>query len=395
MNKNRTVLLGLFFLAALGVLGYYTFALTDFNLFKKPSTLTVHFSQTNGLREGDSVLVAGMRWGKVKKLVYDPGEPDPKKRIQVLAILDQDIILRRGFTIRIEDATLLGGKNLSIEPGPAEGEYVDTRKEMLLGEVGKNPLASLGDLVAESQRGVTRIIEDLSTLTSGVREGKGPFGHLFTDEKMAQDLADTLHGAALALANLERVTADLAAGKGTAGELLANRELYDQLLTTSKKLNDTLDQTAGLVSDFRNGKGALPRLFTDERMANDLAGSVAGLNSIMKKISDGQGTIGMLVNDDSIARNVASITGKIDRGEGAGALLTKTEVYDNLVEFTENLAVVSTAVRNGQGSIGRLVMDDDIYQQVKTALLIVQRAVEEYREAAPVTTFTSVFFGAF
>jgi hypothetical protein len=40
-------------------------------------------------------------------------------------------------------------------------------------------------------------------------------------------------------------------------------------------------------------------------------------------------------------------------------------------------------------------MSDDIYQQIKAALLIVQRALEEYREAAPVTTFTSVFFGAF
>src|SRR5439155_3489858 len=104
----------------------------------------------------------------------------------------------------------------------------------------------------------------------------------------------------------------------------------------------------------------------------------------------------ILINDDSIARNVASITGRIDRGEGSfGALLTKSDVYDNLRETSENAAVITTAIRNGQGSIGHLVMDDEVYQQIKTALLIVQRALEEYREAAPITTFTSVFFGAF
>ena len=92
----------------------------------------------------------------------------------------------------------------------------------------------------------------------------------------------------------------------------------------------------------------------------------------------------------------SSILGKIDRGEGTiGALLTKTEIYDNLRATSENAAVITEAMRNGQGSLGRLIMDDDVYQQVKTALLIVQRAIEEYREAAPVTTFTSVFFGAF
>jgi hypothetical protein len=70
-------------------------------------------------------------------------------------------------------------------------------------------------------------------------------------------------------------------------------------------------------------------------------------------------------------------------------------VYENNRDTTENLAVLTGAIRNGQGSIGRLIMSDDIYQQIKAALLIVQRALEEYREAAPVTTFTSVFFGAF
>jgi hypothetical protein len=64
-------------------------------------------------------------------------------------------------------------------------------------------------------------------------------------------------------------------------------------------------------------------------------------------------------------------------------------------EITENAAVITGTMRSGQGSLGRLIMDDEIYQQVKSALLIIQRALEEYREAAPVTTFTSVFFGAF
>src|SRR5580765_1823825 len=161
MNTNRTVLLGLFFLAALGVLAYYTLFLTEADLFGKKSELVVHFAQTNGLREGDSVLVAGMRWGKVKSLEYDPTATNDR-RIVVKLRLKEDVVLRRGFTIRIEDATLLGGKNVAIEPGPADADYVDPRKEMLFGEVGRNPLASLGDLVAESQKGVTRIVEDLS-----------------------------------------------------------------------------------------------------------------------------------------------------------------------------------------------------------------------------------------
>jgi phospholipid/cholesterol/gamma-HCH transport system substrate-binding protein len=394
MPANRTILLGLFFLITLGLLGYFTLFKSDFTLFSKKTELVVHFSETNGLREGDSVLVAGMRWGKVKSLEYDPSAQNDR-RITVVATLKEDLVLREHFVIKIEDATLLGGKNLTIDPGPAGGKWVPPG-EILFGEVGRNPLSSLGDLVAESQKGVSKIIDDLSAITKGVRDGKGTAGRFITDEKMSQDLADTLQGAAKTLANLERISTDLVQGSGTAGQVLTNRELYDELLGTTRKLNKTLDETSAMVGDFRNGKGVLPRLFLDEKMGNDVAATIASVNSIVKRIDQGQGTVGMLVNDDTIASHLASILGKVDRGEGTvGALLTRTEVYDNLRETSENAAVFSAALRNGQGSLGRLAMDDEIYQQIKTALLIVQRALEEYREAAPVTTFTSVFFGAF
>ena len=396
MNKSRTVLLGLFFLATLGILGYFTLFKSDFNLFGEQHTLTIYFAQANGLREGDSVMVDGVRWGKVKDLVYDSEATDPKRRVRVDTKLRERVHLRRGFRIKIEDSTLLGGKNLSIDPGPVDGEYVDPRVETLFGEIGKNPLASLGDLVTESQRGVQKIIEDLSAITGDVRGGKGPLGRIIGDEKMGDDLAQTLKSAASTLASLDKVAKDLAAGRGTAGELLTDRSLYDELLSMVKKLSSTLDNTAGLVSDFRQGKGALPMLFGDEKVAQDLAAIVANVNKVVAKIERGEGTVGKLLGDDSIANDIAGVTHKLNGGEGTlGALLTRSDVYDNVREISENLAVVSGTVRSGQGSLGRLVMDDEIYQQVKSALLIIQRALEEYREAAPVTTFTSVFFGAF
>ena len=396
MNKSRIVLLGLFFLATLGILAYYTLFQSDFELFKKPNMMSIYFDHANGLRKGDSVVVDGVRWGKVKDLTYDSQATDPKRRIRVEAKLNEPIILRRGFRIRIEDSTLLGGKNLSIEPGPVDGAFVDPNVETLFGEVGKNPLASLGDLVADSQRGVQQIIEDLSAITGDVRGGKGPLGRMIGDASMADDLATTLKGAASALQSLDKVAKDLAAGRGTAGELLTDRELYDGLLSMVKKLNATLDQTAGLVGDFRQGKGALPMLFGDEKVAQDVAAIVANLNKVVARVERGEGTVGKLLGDESIAADVAGIVHKVNSGEGTlGALLTRSDVYDNLREITENTAVVTGAIRSGQGSLGRLIMDDEIYQQVKSALLIVQRALEEYREAAPVTTFTSVFFGAF
>src|SRR5689334_22553079 len=235
MTTSRSFLLGLFFLAALGVLGYYTLFLTNFTLFGERPKLVVHFSRTNGLREGDAVLVAGMRWGRVKQLTYDPQAPEAR-RVTVVAELNEPLELREGHVIAIEDATMLGGKNLSIDPGPAAKPAIAPGTQ-LLGIVAPNPINALGDLVRESKANVQTALEDIATLTRGVRDGKGPLGRLFRDEAMGDQLAALVGDSAKTVANLERLSADLVAGKGTAGRLLADAGLYDDLRDATRRLS--------------------------------------------------------------------------------------------------------------------------------------------------------------
>jgi phospholipid/cholesterol/gamma-HCH transport system substrate-binding protein len=394
MSSQRSFLLGLFFLVTLCVLGYYTLFLTDFTLFKSHPEIAVHFSKTNGLREGDAVLVAGMRWGRVKRMIYDPKAP-MDRRITVTASLDDPLVLRDGFKIEVEDATLLGGHNLAIDPGPADAAPIPPDRD-LFGGVAPNPLDALGSLVRESQKGVTQFVDDLSDVAHGIRAGKGVVGKLLTDEQMATDLANAVSNASQTLATVQRMTRDMEAGKGSVGQLLVNAQLYDELKDAAHKLSTTLDEATALARDARTGNGVVGRLLEDPTMGADLAQAVGDVQRILAKVNTGQGTVGRLINDDTIAKNVEDVTMRLSKGEGSlGAFLVKNDVYDNVRQITEDTAVVTGAIRSGQGSFGRMIMDDELYRDVKIALRIVERALEEYREAAPITTFTSVFFSAF
>jgi phospholipid/cholesterol/gamma-HCH transport system substrate-binding protein len=356
--------------------------------------MTVQFSETNGLREGDGVLVAGIRWGRVKEMTFDPAAPI-ETRVTVLLSLDSELPLREGFKIQIKDATLLGGRNVSIDPGPAQGAPVPTTTQ-LRGTVQSNPIEGLGKLVDASSAGVQEIIENVRIASVDLKEARGPLGRLLRDPVMADELATAVSSAARTIASMESVAKDLAAGKGTAGQLLANDELFQLLVEATRKLSLTLDEATAIAGDIRRGNGIAGRLINDETSAKELAETIANLNAITKKINDGQGTIGALINDESIARDVQTITSNLAEGQGTiGALLTNPAVYDNVRQITEDVAAITSSVRSGQGTIGRFVMDDDLYQDLKTAVRIVQRALEEFREAAPITTFTSVFFGAF
>jgi phospholipid/cholesterol/gamma-HCH transport system substrate-binding protein len=394
MSSQRTVLLGLFLLATVGVLGYYTLFLTDFTPFRDRPELRVHFAQTNGLREGDSVLVAGMRWGRVKKLTFDPAAPE-KKRIVLTASLNEPLALREGAVIEIRDATLLGGKNVWIDPGPAGAAPIPGDRE-LYGEVSGGLLDRLTGLVGDSEEGIGRILANLEQVTVNLREGKGVIGRLLGDEALADQVELAVRAAARTLEDAQAITADARAGRGTFGKLLADDSLFRDLATAASKLTVLLEEATKLATDARTGDGALGRIVGDPALGADIADAIASFNSIAKKIDEGRGLVGALVNDDAIAQDVRDTVATIARGEGTiGALLVKPEVYENLRATTEDIAVIAGQIRSGQGSLGRLVMEDDIYLAMKTALQIVSRSLEEYREAAPITTFTSVFFSAF
>jgi phospholipid/cholesterol/gamma-HCH transport system substrate-binding protein len=394
VTGTRTFLLGLLFLVALGTLAYYTLFLTNINWFKQTYDLQVHFPELNGLKEGDPVLVAGMRWGRIKSMELDFDQPNDK-RITVIATLEKPLTLRENYKIEIEDTTLLGGRNLSIDPGPATGKELP-RDMAFAGSVAPSPLDALGKLVTESQRGVTQIVEDLAAVTQNARDGKGVVSRLLNDQQLAEDLAESMRRMTLVLGNLERVTSDLAGGKGTAGMLLTNTEVYDNLAAATRNIDEASSRMAAVLGDIQSGKGTLGRLIEDSELADTLASTIRDARSIVERIEQGEGTLGILVNDDSLGRSITQLVTRLESGEGSlGKLLTRDDIYENLRETTENVAMVSGMVRRGEGSFGRILTDDELYIQIKTVLSIAQRALEEYREAAPITTFTSVFFGAF
>ncbi len=394
MSSQRTVLLGLFFLVTFGALGYYTLFLTEFTPFKDRPEVQVYFAETNGLREGDPVLVAGMRWGRVKKMTFDPAAPE-KKRIVLTASLNEPLALREGATIEIRDATLLGGKNVWIDPGPAGAAGIPGDRE-LFGEVSGGLLDRLNGLVGESEEGISRILGNIEQVTIDLKEGKGTLGRLISDGELADQISSTVTSLTKTIENLQALTSDARAGRGTIGKLFADEALFTEFTGAARKLTGLLDEATRLATQARSGDGVLGKIVSDPALGEDIASAIASLGSITKKIDEGRGLAGALVNDDALASDVRETIATIARGEGTiGALIVRPEVYENLRAVTEDISVITGSIRSGQGSLGRLVMEEEIYLSLKTALQIVSRSLEEYREAAPITTFTSVFFSAF
>ncbi len=395
MNSKSHFLLGLLCLSALGLLGFFTIAKSDFTLFGDVQQLVVQFPEADGLREGDAVLVAGVRWGKVSSIVYHPEEQDLQRRIEVVISLDEPVELRAGGEFLIEDSTLLGGKHLAIDPGPAGAEVLPP-ETVFQGQVQMNVIEAAGDLIASNSEGLTETIGGIRDLVQGVQSGQGTVGKLFVDEELAGEVDRAVEGFAETGENLAVVSERLEQGEGTLGKLFASDEMYVTLKGVADDFQAFLDEANGAVTDLRAGKGTLGAVMTDEDMAEDFRVAVRDLREIIERANNGQGTLGKILVEDTIAVDIQTVMDRLAKGEGTlGRLLAEETIYNDIEAITSDLADVMATVREGRGTVGKLVMEEQLYYEILKAVGLLTRSLEEYREAAPISTVTSVIFGAF
>ncbi len=366
MNNKRQFLLGIFFIAALSILAFFTLFLTDtVHLFSKPTLETVYFPDAYGLREGDPVLVAGARIGRVKEIVPDVAAP-PERRIRTVLTLEQPVELLQGAHIRIKESTLLGGRQIDIDQGVhGAPPYQRGPDGELYGEVEPNPiaaLADLGDLFTENRANVAGILEDWRAIAAGVRAGQGTLGRFLVDETLATDLSASV-------ADLRRMTADIDAGQGLLGTLLRDPELVVSVKATVGSLQ-------AVAADLQAGRGIAGRLLYDEELSNEVQRAVDSFADVAERLNRGEGLAGRLLSDPEL-------DAEWDR------------TLTNFRQVSEDLQAVALQLRSGEGTAGKLVMDQELYDKLLEAVKLLTRSLEDYREAAPISIFTSTLFGAF
>jgi len=360
MNTGRQLILGIFIVGALSLLGYYTLFLKEFSLFSEQAQINVTFNEARGLRAGDSVLVAGVRWGRVAEVEYDSSAA-LDSRITVVATLTNPVEFREGGSFQIKDSTLLGGRVLSIDPGPP-GATPLPMDHPYQGAVVTSPLDAMGEFLAENSVSFKNTLDGVSTLLLDANEGTGVLGSLLKDEDLAANLKKTA-------AHMEKITDSLSEGKSTIGRLLMASELIESIERSAADFEEILANARKTTDGIEAGVGPVGTLLKDEALAADMREIVASIREVTDGIEAGEGNLGKLLKDDAI--------------------------YENARKISENLDLVVAKVKAGEGLVGQFLMSDDLFSEVHYALGLITRTLEEYREAAPVSTMTSVLFSAF
>jgi phospholipid/cholesterol/gamma-HCH transport system substrate-binding protein len=314
-NSQQSIRVGLFFILGLA-LAWITFeSLSGGQIFKpKGYTIVAPFANLKGLKEGDDILMAGVKIGSVSKTRLG------NQRVEAILLIDPAVKIPNDAVASVQTSSFLGSQHLAVSFGSSEvhlkhGDEIKTKGTVDMNEV----IAQLGTLGAKLETAVGDISKAL-----GGGDGPGGTGSLFTKvDKLVEDNGPKLTET---IANLQDITAKLKNGEGTMGRLLNDAKLHDELLASVTEIKSAaadakvfMSDTRGIVADVKAGKGAVGMLLYDQATADDLRYTMNNLKELSAKLNRGDGTLGKLMSDDTMYKEIQGIVKKADRAlDGLG-----------------------------------------------------------------------------
>ncbi|MFM1747349.1 MAG: hypothetical protein RLZZ188_1015 [Verrucomicrobiota bacterium] len=325
-NAQQTARVGLFFLLGMALIWVTFETLSGGKILRdKGYQVVAGFDTLKELKEGDDVRMAGVKIGEVASTRL------AGRRAEALLRIDSHQLIKEDAAAVIITNGLIGTAYVSIDLGSEKaaalkpGAEIRTRKTPDINEV----MAQIGDLGQKLEGALQGI--------SGAFAGDGRSPGLV--QKLDQLVTDNRENLSRATANLQLITDKVNRGEGTLGKLINDPRLHDELVAGVADLRggatqakNFLASAQGLLDEVKAGRGTLGTLVFDQKAGEDLKASLSGLRSVSERLSRGEGTLGKLLGDETLLRDMRSLMRKADRaldGMGDSGPLTAVGVLAN------------------------------------------------------------------
>jgi len=141
-------------------------------------------------------------------------------------------------------------------------------------------------------------------------------------------------------------------------------------------LQDVLGRTQSLIARVEAGEGTLGMLLADSSLALELRSSIRRLDHTLAAIENGRGTLGKMINDPALYANLNKtiqsldeFAAKLNSGEGSlGKLVNDPGLYDHAESAATRMDSLTARVEQGQGTLGKALTDDKVYNELHRSI---------------------------
>jgi len=257
-DQKTEVFVGLTVTVAILVLIFGLIWGKGMKLFSSRGEYVAQFRNVQGLEKGDPVVVRGVERGQIERI-------DLKSDCaEVHFWIDKDIAIFSDAAIVIENQEIMGGKQLSINPGQNNQRV---RPEFVFqGEVK----GTLDDLMTKSDK----IFSSLDTVLIGLKE--------FLDPVQFKGV----------IQNLE----------------MSTKELHAILTENRRNIHDSIERMVAFTDQIEKDSTAV----RFNEVVRKLDHAAILMNNMLTRVETQEGTLGKLVGDQKLYKQLVQVSSDLD-----------------------------------------------------------------------------------
>jgi phospholipid/cholesterol/gamma-HCH transport system substrate-binding protein len=347
-------------------------------LFEDKVTYRAFFPNVEGLSGESPVWLGGLEVGRVVGIAFTEDSKDHRIEVRIEVSKKYSDRVREDSVVRLSSLGVLGEKAVDITLGDRNLPPVPDGGELKTGSSGdlNSLLRAAGQIMDDSKaishslrvaveaysdpqlaRDVAGSMRSLRSMLEEVEKGEGVLHALIYDKEAGRQVRDTLASASqaarrvdAAVGHVEGLLEEVRTGDGTAHALIYGQEGAVAL----RELGEAAGQLAGLIDDAKKSpNGAVHQLvYGDARgMFADLGSAAADIKKITSTVANGEGTIGGLISDPTVYEDLRQVLGNVKRNRVLRALVRFS--VNNREELDQIGEIKRAPEQTGTGGAGK------------------------------------------
>ena len=281
---KKELKIGIFVVAVIVASFFVLNYLRGEDIFNREYEIVSRYDNVEGLVASAPVYIKGFKAGKVVEVSYDSKKGD----FVVVCSVSNDFVIPSDSKMIIYGVDIMGTKGVKIDLGTSEVTAKDG--ECLTSAIEAGLMDSVAGNIAPLLEKVTDTLDSLSVTVSGVNK-------LLSDSNQ-NSLSRTLVHVEKTMANLRALSSSI---NGKSQEITS---LVENLYDFSSKLGSLTEK----VDTAMTGVGKIIQTVNE----SDINGVVTSFKTLLDNINDPDGSIGKLMNSDSVYNSVDSLLSDVN-----------------------------------------------------------------------------------
>ena len=297
MKINRYVKIGIVVSVALAALIFGMSYLKGINYFNPEKSYYAIYNELKGINTSSPVTINGYKVGQVSNIII---VPEDDFRIYVQFLVDEEIRIPDSTKAQIYSMDMLGSKGIQLIMPNTSNEFA-TEGDTLIGDEAPDLYSAISEELAPVREKTEEVMKSIDSVLIVIQ-------YVF-NQSTQDNIRKTFTSIKQTIQNLERSSFSLdTLLKSESGKIT---RFFTNLESISLNIKDNNQELTNIIENFSKISDTLAKA----EIANTISNANKTLEEtkvLLDKINKGEGSMGMLVNNDSLYRNVEKTAYDLD-----------------------------------------------------------------------------------